>query len=103
MSRQCTYIIPEKSRQCLNYSMHGQKYCGIHKSKVQFGGQSVEKPYVSPYVLVSSKLPPNPAQQSWYHHQAPIYQDFGDYVCIKKDFLVNAKNLVNDILINAKH
>jgi hypothetical protein len=53
--------------------------------------------YISPYAMIASKLPPNPQQQSWYHYQAPVYQSFGDYVCIKKSFIMNAKNLVNEI------
>lgn len=103
MSPRCAYIIPLKGRQCLNHSLSNNKYCHKHKNVIQTGGAVKEKPYISPYVMISSQLPPNPAQQSWYHHQAPVYQSFGDYICIKKDFLLNAKNLINDVLINVKH
>lgn len=106
MSNKCQHIIKKKNRQCLNYSLPHSIYCHIHQNGGQLddqnGGQLEDKPYISPYVLTSSQLPPNPNQQSWYHYQAPVYQSFGDYICIKKDFLINAKNLVTDVLINAK-
>lgn len=41
----------------------------------------------SKYQLISSGLPPNPQQHSWYHHHAPFAQNFGEYVCLKRSHL----------------
>lgn len=41
----------------------------------------------SKYNLISSVMPPNPEQHSWYHHHAPFSQTFGDYICLKKSTL----------------
>ncbi len=72
------------------------------KSKKQIGGQSQDKnnDYVSPYSIISSQLPANSTNElgaSWYHHQAPTYQNIGDYVCIRKSFLNETRNLINDV------
>ena len=91
----CQYFIQNKNRSCLNNSEKNKQYCKLHKtiiqkqiSKIQTGGQNkaTDNQYISPYALISSQLPPNPSQQSWYHYQAPVYQSFGDYICIKKVF-----------------
>ena len=108
-STQCQYYINEKQRLCKVKTNPGENLCHIHKKKVnkmqQDGGASgssyndgrVDSEFISPYAMVSSQLPPNPTQQSWYHYQAPNYQTFGDYVCIKKSFLREAKNLMNEV------
>ena len=115
--KNCHYFIKRKGRFCLNNSLNNQPYCYHHQgdavatpqkvsplpgsktpSRRQKGGGKDEKDvYVSPYVLMSSQLPPNPEQQSWYHYQAPNYQSFGDYICIKRSFLNDSKNIINDI------
>lgn len=102
----CQYFIRNKNRYCLNKSEKNKQYCKLHNtiiqkqsSKIQIGGHNKvnENQYVSPYVLISSQQAPNPPQQSWYHYQAPVYQSFGDYICIKKSFLNEARNIVHDI------
>jgi hypothetical protein len=99
---QCNYFIVKKNRQCKNTAIKHLKKCQLHSkkktmTKKQLGGSIIGDVPQSPFVITPSQLPPNPQQRSWYHHQAPIYQSFGDYVCIKREFLDNAKNLVNDI------
>src|SRR5689334_6694049 len=96
----CHQFLSHKNRYCLNKAKKGQSYCHqhLHRQSQQGGASSDIDPYISPYALIASKLPPNPTQQSWYHYQAPVYQTFGDYVCIKKSFLKNAKNLLNEVL-----
>lgn len=108
----CKYYINSKNRRCLNPPMRGKSYCHSHKLKIKRDkekskkeqiaggnvmGSSLDDPYISPYALVSSQLAPNPPQQSWYHYQAPVYQTFGDYVCIKKSFLNNARALMKEV------
>ena len=98
----CQYFIKNKNRKCRNKQVKGTHYCSIktHKLPQQHGGETsepVDKQYISPYAMIASELPPNPRQNSWYHYQAPVYQTFGDYVCIKKSFIMNAKNLLNEV------
>ena len=52
----------------------------------------------SKYHLISSALPPNPEQHSWYHHHAPFSQNFGDYVCIKRSTLKDLGIFLRDSL-----
>jgi len=105
----CQYFIQKKNRYCLNKAMKNHSYCYSHAklSKKQSGGAAqqpsrINDQYISPYALISSELPPDPQQQSWYHYQAPVYQSFGDYVCIKKSFLNNAKDLLNEVFTERK-
>ena len=97
----CHYFIESKKRRCLKRAIKGQIYCKFHEkiNNDQIGGNNGNKinQYVSPYVMISSQMPPDPAQQSWYHYQAPIYQSFGDYICIKKSFINETKNIINNI------
>ena len=108
MVNHCQYYINNKKRYCLKKSIKGKSYCTIHdqlkkkseSAKIEQLGGTKQLPdeFKSPYMLMSSKLPPNPPQQSWYHYQAPVYQTFGDYVCIKKSFLNTTKEILHDIL-----
>jgi len=52
----------------------------------------------SKYQLISSKLPPNPEEHSWYHHHAPFSQNFGDYVCLKRNTLNEMGTFLRDAL-----
>jgi hypothetical protein len=54
----------------------------------------------SKYHLISSALPPNPEQHSWYHHHAPFSQNFGDYVCLKKSTLQELGLFLRDSLLS---
>jgi len=53
----------------------------------------------SKYGLVASMLPPAPEEHSWYHHHAPFYQNFGDYVCLKRDTLKELGSFLHDTLL----
>ncbi len=54
------------------------------------------------HVLIGSKLPPAPAQShSYYHHHAPFSQDFGDYVCVRKDTLRDLGMFVRDSMFSS--
>ena len=109
MTDNCQFFINSKNRNCLKKHIKNEIYCKIHKKLVdeiknnednQTGGgngQAIDE-FRSPYSLVSSKLAPNSRHQSWYHYQAPAYQNFGDYVCIKKSYLNTTRNLLHDIL-----
>ena len=110
MSNNCKYYISNKKRFCLKKS-NMSSYCKIHEKIInktetsnQLGaGSQLDVPQlVSPYMLTSSKLPVNPQQQSWYHYQAPVYQNFGDYVCIKKSYLNTTRDLLHDLLGSTK-
>ena len=104
----CHYYLKKKGRYCLNKTGNNH-YCHLHQKvhDKQSGGtldgnnQSID-PYISPYALISSQLPVDPPQHSWYHYQAPVYQSFGDYVCIKKSFINNAKDLLNEVFTEQK-
>lgn len=52
----------------------------------------------SKYHLLNSKLPPNPPEQSWYHYHAPLSQNFGDYVCLKRSTLKELGTFLKDSL-----
>ena len=53
-------------------------------------------------VLIGSRLPPAPAQaHSYYHHHAPFSQDFGDYVCVKKDTLRDFGMFIRDSMFSS--
>ena len=52
----------------------------------------------SKYHLISSALPPNPNQHSWYHHHAPFSQNFGAYVCLKRETLEELGTFLRDSL-----
>lgn len=54
----------------------------------------------SKYNLISSAMPPNPEQHSWYHHHAPFSQTFGDYVCLKKSTLQELGMFLKDSLMS---
>ncbi len=54
----------------------------------------------SKYHLISSAMPPNPEQHSWYHHHAPFSQNFGDYVCLKKSTLQDLGVFLRDSLLS---
>ena len=95
----CHYFLKKKGRYCLNKPTKNNLYCHSHKNMLikQSGGTLIENNriddrYISPYALISSELPPDPRQNSWYHYQAPVYQSFGDYVCIKKSFINSIKS-----------
>jgi len=60
-------------------------------------GEAVNIPK-SKYHLISSAMPPNPEQHSWYHHHAPFSQNFGDYVCLKKSTLRELGMFLKDSL-----
>ena len=54
------------------------------------------------HVLIGSRLPPAPAQaHSYYHHHAPFSQDFGDYVCVKKDTLRDFGMFIRDSMFSS--
>jgi hypothetical protein len=54
------------------------------------------------HVLMGSKLPPAPAQaHSYYHHHAPFSQDFGDYVCVKKETLRDFGMFIRDSMFSS--
>lgn len=113
INKHCMYFLEKKNRHCLNTTQN--QYCSKHHNIVntmgkkshkvfiktdQLGGFNMNKnQYISPYALISSESAPSSSQQSWYHYQAPIYQNFGDYVCIKKSFLTDTKNLFNDMFL----
>jgi hypothetical protein len=63
------------------------------------GGDSINIPK-SKYQLISSALPPDPEQHSWYHHHAPFSQNFGDYVCLKKSTLRELGMFLKDSLVS---
>jgi hypothetical protein len=50
--------------------------------------------------LMSSALPPNPPYPgaSYYGHKAPLYQNFGDYVCVRRDTLSEFGRLLGTAL-----
>jgi hypothetical protein len=51
----------------------------------------------SKFNLISSNLPPAPSgSHSFYHHHAPFSQDFGEYVCLKKDTLRDVGMFLRD-------
>ena len=54
----------------------------------------------SKYDVISSALPPNPVQHSWYHHHTPFSQNFGDYVCLKKSTLQELGLFLKDSLLS---
>ena len=56
----------------------------------------------SKYNLIGSKLPPAPSgSHSYYHHHSPFSQDFGDYVCIKKDTLRDVGMFLRDSMFRS--
>ena len=57
----------------------------------------------SKYHMISSTLPPNPEQHSWYHHHAPFSQNFGDYVCIKRSTLQDMGTFLRDSMLSDIH
>jgi len=68
--------------------------------KVDKQGQIIKgKLPKSKYHLISSELPPNPDQHSWYHHHAPFSQNFGDYVCLKKSTLKELGTFLKDSML----
>jgi hypothetical protein len=64
-----------------------------------------EEPTIIPknkYSLVGSNLPPAPQQtHSYYHHHAPFAQDFGSYVCLKKDTLRDLGMFLRDSMFSS--
>jgi len=54
----------------------------------------------SKYHLISSAMPPDPQQHSWYHHHAPFSQNFGAYVCLKRDTLQELGTFMRDALLS---
>jgi hypothetical protein len=109
----CQHYLINKQRYCKNKALKGSKVCHTHTKKTgsakhqkrssQVGGATnsrQEIPYISPYALTASKLPVNSVQElnaPWYHYQAPTYQTVGDYVCIKKSYLADTRNLLTDL------
>lgn len=65
-------------------------------------GESDDKVVIpkSKYHLISSALPPDPHQHSWYHHHAPFSQNFGAYVCLKRDTLQELGTFLRDALLS---
>lgn len=56
----------------------------------------------SKYNLIGSNLPPAPpGSHSYYHHHAPFSQDFGDYVCLKKDSLRDLGMFLRDSMFRS--
>jgi hypothetical protein len=56
----------------------------------------------SKYNLIGSNLPPAPSgSHSYYHHHAPFSQDFGDYVCVKKDTLRDVGMFLRDSMFRS--
>jgi hypothetical protein len=52
--------------------------------------------------LIGSNLPPAPSgSHSYYHHHAPFSQDFGDYVCIKKETLRDLGMFLRDSMFRS--
>ena len=52
--------------------------------------------------LIPSNLPPAPnGSHSYYHHHAPFSQDFGDYVCIKKDTMRDLATFLRDTMFTS--
>ena len=54
----------------------------------------------SKFHLISSALPPDPKQHSWYHHHAPFSQNMGAYVCLKRDTLQELGTFLRDALFS---
>jgi hypothetical protein len=56
----------------------------------------------SKHLLMPSNLPPAPLQgHSYYHHHAPFAQDFGDYICLKKDTLREVGGFLRDSMFSS--
>ena len=56
----------------------------------------------SKYNLLGSSLPPAPSgSHSYYHHHSPFSQDFGDYVCLKKDTLRDLGMFLRDSMFRS--
>jgi hypothetical protein len=54
------------------------------------------------HALIGSKLPPaSPQTHSYYHHHAPFAQDFGSYVCLKKDTLRDLGMFLRDSMFTS--
>jgi len=104
MNPTCQHVIRDgisgKARKC-RMRTGGQQYCHLHRNRhslaIEQEGGNDGKIYSSPYMLTPSNNAPNPEQQSWYHYNAPIYQTFGDYVCIKKSYIDNMRGLVHEL------
>lgn len=57
---------------------------------------------INKYNLIPSNLPPAPpGSHSYYHHHAPFSQDFGDYVCLKKDTLKDISMFIRDSMMSS--
>jgi hypothetical protein len=54
----------------------------------------------SKYQLITSALPPNQEEHSWYHHHSPFAQSFGDYVCLKRSTLQDMGTFLRDALFS---
>lgn len=54
----------------------------------------------SKYQLITSSLPPNQEEHSWYHHHSPFAQSFGDYVCLKRSTLQDMGTFLRDALFS---
>lgn len=54
----------------------------------------------SKYHRISSAMPVNPNQHSWYHHHAPFSQNFGEYVCVKRSALKDIGTFLKDSLLS---
>lgn len=92
----CKYI-NDKNKQCNNKSISSKIYfCKRHFNKLMNGGALDDfRPSVE--MLQPSELPLPETHHSYYSSQAPAYQLFGNYVCIKKSFLTNIRNLLLNI------
>ena len=54
------------------------------------------------FALMGSSLPPGPSQtHSYYHHHAPFAQDFGSYVCLKKETLQDLALFFRDTMFTS--
>jgi hypothetical protein len=80
----------------------------LHTSKpvpTKLGASTEDEPPVIPknkHALIGSNLPPAPPQtHSYYHHHAPFAQDFGSYVCLKKDTLRDLGMFLRDSMFTS--
>lgn len=99
---QCAKYLKHKKRRCQNKTK--TKYCHLHVGRhaVQSGGnaedlQEKTNEFLSKYEIESLYSPPDPPQNSWYHYHAPITQRFGDYLCVKRSFLRDIGEVIDDL------
>jgi len=109
----CTRSVDKADQRCWQHQAKKNKTKKTKKAKKQKGGAGDIKVYNPHDSNMAENLPsqivnynnanPNPAAAgaNWRHYHTPLYQNYGGYVCVKRDVLRDLGSFFKDTMTSS--